>query len=198
MSFSPSAMPFGATAAEVDFEGRYYQVERGKLHTPLLAPGRSAPGIYISGHSERAEQLAIRQGSCLLRGWRTHRRTCRPRLRAREAHGLDVCLRFGIICRPTREEAVAVAESLMPDAELQREGSSSRRFAMIRKCTRRRRRRVGDPSWPAPWLWAGFGAVFRSGVDHDSGNAGGHRGSPACVQTYRRQSVHHVRLARSR
>jgi alkanesulfonate monooxygenase len=149
---------FWRNGSEVDFEGRYYQVERGKLHTPLLAPGRSAPEIYISGHSERAEQLAIRQGSCLLRVADTPENLQTSVARAR-SHGLDVCLRFGIICRPTREEAVAVAESLMPDAELQgrklitalRDDSQMHQEAAAA---------VGDPSWPAPWLWAGLVPYF--------------------------------------
>ena len=45
--------------AEVDFEGKYYRVEKGKLHTPFLAPGRRSPEIYISGHSEAAEHPEI-------------------------------------------------------------------------------------------------------------------------------------------
>ena len=34
--------------------------------------------------------------------------------RVREC-GIGVCLRLGLICRPTREEAVRVAESLLPE-----------------------------------------------------------------------------------
>jgi alkanesulfonate monooxygenase len=31
------------------------------------------------------------------------------------ARGIRVCLRLGLICRPTREEAVAAAEALLPE-----------------------------------------------------------------------------------
>src|SRR3989440_6152810 len=58
---------FWRNEAEVDFDGKYYRVEKGKLHTPFVAPDRSAPEIYVSGHSEQAERLALTQGSCLLR-----------------------------------------------------------------------------------------------------------------------------------
>src|SRR5215475_5130602 len=40
---------------EVDFEGKYYRVEHGRLHTPFTAPDRAAPEIYVSGHSPQAE-----------------------------------------------------------------------------------------------------------------------------------------------
>src|SRR5262245_24755714 len=58
---------FWRANAEVNFEGRHYRVEGGKLHTPFVAPDRKAPEIYVSGHSEQSERLACSQGSCWLR-----------------------------------------------------------------------------------------------------------------------------------
>src|SRR4029450_5398506 len=52
---------------EVDFEGTYCHVEAGKVKTPCLAAGRTAPEIYVSGHSEQAQQLALKCGSSWLR-----------------------------------------------------------------------------------------------------------------------------------
>jgi len=104
---------FWRSEGAVDFSGKYYRVEQGKLNTPFVAPGRTAPEIYISGHSASAERLACTQGSCLLRAADIPDKLRSPVARARE-HGIDVCLRVCIVCRPTREEAVAVAESLMP------------------------------------------------------------------------------------
>jgi len=103
---------FWRSGAEVDFDGAYYRVEKGKLHTPFLAPERRGPEIYISGHSENAERLARAQGSCLLllADNPSKLRTSVARLRQM---GIEVCLRMGILCRPTREEAVKVAESLL-------------------------------------------------------------------------------------
>src|SRR5215212_5318794 len=43
--------------AEVNFEGKYYRIEKGRLHTPFLAPDRPSPEIYVSGHSEQAQHL---------------------------------------------------------------------------------------------------------------------------------------------
>jgi alkanesulfonate monooxygenase len=99
---------------EVDFDGKYYRVEHGKLHTPFLAPDRTAPEIYVSGHSEQSERLAYSQGSCWLRVADTPEKLEPVVARAR-ARGIGVCLRLGLICRPTREEAVAAAEALLPE-----------------------------------------------------------------------------------
>ena len=99
---------------EVDFDGKYYRVERGKLHTPFLAPDRAAPEIYISGHSEASEQLAFSQGTCWLRVADTPEKL-QPKLARVRERGIRVCLRLGLICRPTREEAVNAAESLLPE-----------------------------------------------------------------------------------
>lgn len=105
---------FWRAEAEVDFDGIYYQVEKGKLQTPFLAPERRSPEIYISGHSENAEHLARTQGSCLLRVADNPARL-QPSVARLRQQGIEVCLRMCVLCRPTREEAVKVAESLLPE-----------------------------------------------------------------------------------
>jgi alkanesulfonate monooxygenase len=126
---------FWTTDQEVDFKGRYYCVEQGRLATPFMSTDQRRPEIYVSGHSERSEQLAYAQGSCWLRVAETPEKLAPVVARARE-RGIGVCLRFCLICRPTREEAVAVAESLLPvdrdesttrlkdDSQMYREGKS--------------------------------------------------------------------------
>src|SRR5262249_10850987 len=49
---------FWRSNGELDFEGKYYQVEKARLNTNFSAPDRSSPEIYVSGHSERSEALA--------------------------------------------------------------------------------------------------------------------------------------------
>ena len=91
---------FWRSNGEVDFTGKYYQVERGMLNTPFLAPDRTAPEIYISGHSEASEQLAYSQGTCWLRVADTPEKL-QPVAARVDAHGIRICLRLGLICRPT-------------------------------------------------------------------------------------------------
>jgi alkanesulfonate monooxygenase len=105
---------FWSGPGEVDFEGKYYRVEHGRLHTPFTAPDRAAPEIYVSGHSPQAEHLALSQGSCWLRLIDTPQALSPLTARIRE-RGVELCLRLGLICRPTREEAIRAAHAMLPD-----------------------------------------------------------------------------------
>src|SRR6185436_1427203 len=54
---------FWANNGDVNFAGKYCHLEGGKIFTPFLAPDRTSPEIYVSGHSEQAQQLALSQAS---------------------------------------------------------------------------------------------------------------------------------------
>jgi alkanesulfonate monooxygenase len=111
---------FWRANGEVDFEGKYYRVDQGKLHTPFQARNRNAPEIYASGHSEPAEHLALAQASCLLRA-ADNPEKLRPTVARVRAHGLEVCLRMCVLCRPTRDEAISAAQSLLPPGNISTE-----------------------------------------------------------------------------
>jgi alkanesulfonate monooxygenase len=111
---------FWRDRGEVDFEGKYYRVERGKLHTPFLAPDRTAPEIYVSGQSEPAERLALNHASCWLRLINTPEKLSPLVARIREG-GIEVCLRLCVICRPTLKEAIKAAESMLPDEDISKQ-----------------------------------------------------------------------------
>ena len=155
---------------EVNFDGKYYRVEQGKIATPFLAStatslaasvsteasscaatggtvettfgngGHIRPEIYVSGHSSRSEELAYSQGTCWLRVAEAPEKLAPIVARARE-RGVGVCLRLCLLCRPTRDDAIAVAESLLPtdrkestttlkdDSQMYREGKSIDREA---------------------------------------------------------------------
>lgn len=135
----------------VDFNGKYYRVEQGKLHTPFVAPDRNSPEIYISGHSERSKEITCTQGTCWLRAVDTPEKL-RPLVEPIRARGIGVCLRLCLICRPTREQAVSVAEGLLPvdkderttnlkdDSQMYREGKTV----------------LSDKRWLNDSLWIGF------------------------------------------
>jgi alkanesulfonate monooxygenase len=126
---------FWRSDGEVNFAGTYYRVEHGKLHTPFLAPDRTEPEIYVSGHSDASDHLACAQGSCWLRVIDTPEKL-EPVVARQRARGIGVCLRLGLVCRSSRDEAVAVVESLLPrdheedtttlkdDSQMYREGKS--------------------------------------------------------------------------
>jgi alkanesulfonate monooxygenase len=105
---------FWRANGEVDFAGKHYRVEQGKLATPFISPDSKSPEIYVSGHSEPSEQLAYSQGTCWLRVAEDPAKLAPVVARAR-ARGIGVCLRLCLLCRPTREEAIGVAQSLLPE-----------------------------------------------------------------------------------
>jgi alkanesulfonate monooxygenase len=123
---------------EVNFDGRYFCVERGRLLTPFLAPNRNAPEVYVSGHSEQAKQLALARGSCWLRLIDTPE-NLREQVAYMRERGVEVCLRLCVICRPTRAEAIEAAQSLLPPEEIERQ----------------ERGRRSNRRWPRPTRSAG-------------------------------------------
>jgi alkanesulfonate monooxygenase len=134
---------------EVNFEGKHYRVEQGKLATPFLAPGLAAPEIYVSGHSEQSERLACTQGSCWLRVIDTPEKLEPVVARAR-ACGRAVCLRLAIMCRPTREEAFRTLQTLLPE-------DKSESTITLKDDSQMYGEKVShDAFWLNRSLWAGF------------------------------------------
>jgi alkanesulfonate monooxygenase len=141
---------FWCLDGEVNFDGRYYRVEQGKIATPFVG-NFSRPEIYVSGHSPRSEELAYSQGTCWLRVAEAPEKLAPIVARARE-RGVGVCLRLCLLCRPTRDEAIAVAESLLPadrdestttlkdDSQMYREGKGVK----------------SDAHWLTNNLWTGL------------------------------------------
>ena len=151
---------FWRNDGEVNFEGRYVRVEKGKLHTPFVAPGRRAPEIYVSGHSEQAQHLALAQGSCWLRLIDTPEKLGPVVARFRE-RGVEVCLRLCVICRPTLAEAIEAANSLLPEEEIARQergilaGSDSQTLKQALAA-------ADDVGWLNRNLWAGLVPYYGS------------------------------------
>lgn len=111
--FMGACRSFWEQKGNVNFNGEYYRVEKGRIATPFQAPDRCGPEIYVSGHSERARALAYSQGDCWLRVVDTPEKLQPIVAEARKA-GIDVGLRLGLVCRSTREEAVRAAQALLP------------------------------------------------------------------------------------
>ena len=148
---------FWRSGAEVDFDGRYYRVKKGKLHTPFLSPERRSPEIYVSGHSENAERLARAQGTCWLRVTDSPSKLRTSVARLRQI-GVEVCLRMSVLCRTTREEAIKVAESLLPErADLSRE-----RVLAVKDDSQMHREiaALKDNHWPTRSLWSGLAPYY--------------------------------------
>jgi alkanesulfonate monooxygenase len=149
-----------ANNGDVNFTGKYCHVENGKIYTPFQAPDRTAPEIYVSGHSEQALHLAQSQASCYLRLIDTPEKLS-PAVSHFRANGVEVCLRLCVVCRPTHEAAVAAAEALLPSDEIGREerGILTRSDSTVLKDALASADNVG---WLSKNLWAGLVPYYGS------------------------------------
>jgi len=151
---------FWRNDGEVNFAGKYCRLERGELLTPFIAPDRAAPEIYVSGHSEQAQQLALTRGSCYLRLIDTPEKLLPVVKRFRE-NGIEVCLRLCVICRRTRDEAIRAAQALLPDEEIEKQErkilSSSDSQTLKHALTT-----ADDVGWLNKNLWAGLVPYYGS------------------------------------
>jgi len=151
---------FWSDNEETDFAGKYCRVEGGKLHTPFLAPDRSAPEIYVSGHSEQAQSLALSRGSSWLRLIDVPEKL-EPVVSRFRAQGIEVSLRLGIICRPTYEEAVRAGKAMLPDEEI-----GKRERAILSKSDSQTLQQAlaaaDDVGWLSRNLWAGLVPYYGS------------------------------------
>jgi alkanesulfonate monooxygenase len=149
---------------EVDFTGKYYRVERAILHTPFPASGRGRPEVYVSGHSEQAQQLACSQGTCWLRVVDTPE-NLQPLVARFRQQGIEVCLRLGLVCRETRADAIRAARALLPA-----DHAGRRQAPITSKDDSQMFREVAQLAPDAQWLndtiWAGlvpfYGPVWTS------------------------------------
>jgi alkanesulfonate monooxygenase len=141
---------------DIDFEGRYYRIEKGNLGTPFVSDDRRHPEIFIAGNSEAARRLAITQGTCWMRLGDTVEEVRRSAESIR-GDGVELGLRMSVIVRPTREEAVGsalrIVEGMQPDRpEPQVEHRFVRRSDSVMMNDGHR---LSATEWLSPTLWTG-------------------------------------------
>lgn len=90
---------------EVDFAGRWYQVEKASVGTPFVSPWRTEPEIFLGGNSPEAAELSARHASCLWR-FADAPELLAPAVAPVLARGKEAGLLVALRVRPTREEAV--------------------------------------------------------------------------------------------
>jgi alkanesulfonate monooxygenase len=142
---------------EVNFNGRYYKVENGRVNVPFTAGQRTAPEIYLGGNSHLAEGIARKHADCL---WRfpDAPEKLKPRIQPILEEGTEVGLLVSLIARPTREQAILDAQAL-----LQTVGPNSKRFQeeALRRCdsvgvkTNFKLAETNESDWVTPYLWTG-------------------------------------------
>jgi alkanesulfonate monooxygenase len=107
---------------EVNFAGKYYRIEGGKVNTPFVSSEGVGPVIYLGGNSGPAERLAAKHAHCLWIFPDAPERL-RARVRALTEQGVEVGLLVSLISRPTPEEAKSATSAL-----LERVGAAAKEF----------------------------------------------------------------------
>lgn len=153
--FLAACRAFWSGETEVNFNGKHYRIEKGKLKTPFVSPDRSSPEIIIGGGSAQAQKLALREGTCWMQ-----LADAPEKIRAGVStvleSGVEAGLRLCIVARATHEEAVEATRSLIggehharkldgQTAFIQKTDSVSFKAAYQR----------GDTEWLTPTLWTG-------------------------------------------
>jgi alkanesulfonate monooxygenase len=142
---------------EVNFEGKHYRIEGGRLNTPFVSGEGSGPVIYLGGNSAQAEGLAVKHADCL---WifPDAPEKMRARVPGLVERGVEVGLLVSLISRPTTEEARHAASELV-----MRVGGSAKEFhnSFASKSDSvgfRSNYNLGsrpDSEWLTPTLWTG-------------------------------------------
>jgi alkanesulfonate monooxygenase len=139
----------------VDFGGRHYRIEAGRVRTPFVAPDRQAPEIYLGGGSESAREVASELADCWLRFGDRVENVARESTPVLDK-GNEVGLRIACITRPTRCEAVNMARALLESRELHRRRESEAAFVKGSDSESiRHAYELGESEWLGGCLWAG-------------------------------------------
>lgn len=146
----------GPNGPPVDFQGRHYHVEAGRLRTPFVSGNGGAPEIFVGGNSDEAANLALRHAECL---WRfpDQDEKLQPQCERLAEAGKEMGLLVSLITRPTREEAEEATRALLANfsddvkAVTQQFAarSDSVGFRAVYAFTR------NQSEWLSPWLWTG-------------------------------------------
>jgi len=156
---------------EVSFSGKYYKLENARLNTPFVSRERSSPEIFIGGSSPDAQRLAINHGTCWMRIGDAPEKV-RPQILPALKAGIEVGLRMAIIARPTREEAIDAAHSLIECLDVEAKDEEKEKEFVRNSDSVSVKAVYGlETEWLTPYLWTGA-------VRHIGGTAIALVGSP--------------------
>jgi alkanesulfonate monooxygenase len=153
--FLAACRAFWDGGIEVNFSGKHYRVEKGKLKTPFVSHDRSFPEIIIGGGSAQAQKLALREGTCWMQLADAPEKI-RPGVSTVLASGVEAGLRLCVISRPTHQGAIEAAHALIGGEHHARKSDGQTAFiqktdSVSFKAAYQR----GDDEWLTPTLWTG-------------------------------------------
>ena len=139
----------------VSFKGKYYSVDDAVLTSAFVSSDRSSPEIFVGGSSPAARNLAINHATCwMLIGDAPEK--LRDKIRPALEVGTEVGLRLAIIARPTREDAVRAAHSLIENLKSGLADKQNEREYIQASDSVSMKAVYGEPSeWLTSYLWTG-------------------------------------------
>ncbi|MCI0488171.1 MAG: LLM class flavin-dependent oxidoreductase [Blastocatellia bacterium] len=146
----------------VNFDGKYYRVEDGRLNTPFVSDERTHPEIYLGGSSEQSRNVALKHADCWMR-FADAPEKIKEQIRPALDSGTEVGLRLSVITRPTRKEAVRAARSLIESAPVESRRADEKRFVTGSDAVSMKKTfELAEDEWLTQCLWTGavrsFGA----------------------------------------
>jgi alkanesulfonate monooxygenase len=140
---------------DVNFDGKYYKVENARLNIPFISSERTSPEIFIGGSSPPAQRLAINHGTCWMRIADAPEKVRGEILPALKA-GVEVGMRMAIIARPSREEAVRAASSLIESLNVEaKDREKENEFVHKSDSTSIKAAYGLETEWLTSYLWTG-------------------------------------------
>ncbi len=147
----------------VNFSGNYYRVENASIKTPFVAaapagtvtPPLHHPELFIAGSSTPALALVAKVGDTWI-SVAEPPEEMRQKIQQVRQCGKEAAIRLSIICRPTREKAVAAASRLV--AETVREETEDefvKRSDSVGFRKAYKRAVESDSHWLTECLWNG-------------------------------------------
>lgn len=142
----------------VNFTGKYYCVKDARINIPFVSDERRAPEIFLGGNSPQAAALAVEHASCLWRFADTPEKL-RPHIEPVLQAGVEVGLLVSLIARPTREEAVRAASSLIEkfgeETRQVHRNFAAKSDSVGFRATYALASEDEASNWLTPYLWAG-------------------------------------------
>ena len=143
---------------DVNFNGKYYQIEKGSVKARFVSDERIFPEIFVGGGSPQAQRLAASQGTCWMRLADAPEKM-KESVSAALSQGIEVGLRLQVISRQTRQEALRTAYTMSEGVEGAREYVKAA-VSNMDSVSFRASYEMGETEWLTPCLWTGAARVY--------------------------------------
>lgn len=144
------------------FKGEFYRIEEAELGLKFENGGR--PGIFISGGSQAATDIAVKHADCLLRYGDTPE-NLKAQAESLHAQGLKLGIRMHVIARETRDQALQTVALMSANPD---EAHRAEIAEFVKRCDSQAVKKSFDlasqskDDWLSDMVWSGA-VAYRGG-----------------------------------